>query len=92
MGVPFGWLALMNLGYELSDACTSVVAQRIDNKIIHGRNMDFWEGMGFTNCLRNATIHVKFTKGGKVFYEMASFAGFVGIFCLDSKTTHFLSQ
>jgi len=79
MGVPFGWLALMNLGYELSDACTSVVAQRMDNKIIHGRNMDFWEGMGFTNCLRNATIHVKFTKGGKIFYEMASFAGFVGI-------------
>jgi penicillin V acylase-like amidase (Ntn superfamily) len=52
MGIETGWLAFMNLGYEVSDACTSIVAQTVDGKIYHARNLDFGEGMGFTNALR----------------------------------------
>jgi len=79
IGLPTGMIAIANLGYEISDACTSIVAQTMDNKILHARNLDFGEGMGFTEILRNLTIHVKFTKNGKVAYEAAGFAAFVGI-------------
>jgi hypothetical protein len=39
-----GWLALMNLAYELADACTSIVAQTMDGQILHARNLDFGDG------------------------------------------------
>src|SRR5690606_5043048 len=44
LGIPYGWLTLMNLGYEVSDACTSIVAQTMDGRILHARNLDFWDG------------------------------------------------
>lgn len=56
LGIPHGWLALFNLGYEVSDACTSIVAQTKSGKIYHARNMDFWAGMGFTDTLKNITF------------------------------------
>ena len=48
-------------GYEVSDACTSIVAQTTDGKICARDNMDFWEGMGFTNSLREALAQVRHT-------------------------------
>jgi len=56
IGVPYGWLTLFNLGYELTDDCTSIVAQTVDGKILHARNMDFGEGMGFTDTLRQVAF------------------------------------
>jgi len=79
LGVPYGWLTLFNLGYEVSDACTSIVAQTNEGYILHARNMDFWEGMGFTSTLKNLAIHATFTKGGKQFFEATAFPGYVGI-------------
>jgi len=79
MGIPYGWVALFNLGYEVSDACTSIVAQTKDGKILHARNMDFWEGMGFTATLKNMTIQVDYQKGGKTVFTATTFAGFVGV-------------
>lgn len=58
MDVPYGWVTLFNLGYEVSDACTSIVAQTNDGKILHARNLDFWAGMGFTNTLKNMSFIV----------------------------------
>jgi len=79
MGIPYGWAALFNLGYEVSDACTSIVAQAPDGKIYHARNLDFWEGMGFTSTLRNMTIQVDYQKGGKTVFTATTFAGMVGV-------------
>jgi hypothetical protein len=58
LGVPVGWLALFNLGYEVSDACTSIIAQTEDGKILHARNMDFWDGMGFTDTIKQIAFQV----------------------------------
>ena len=58
LGVPVGWATLFNLGYEVSDACTSIVAQTTDGTIIHARNLDFWAGMGFTDSLKDMAFIV----------------------------------
>jgi len=79
LGIDWGWATLLNLGYEVSDACTSIVAQTTDGKIYHARNMDFWEGMGFTNSLRDVLIQATFTKGGKTEFVATTFAGYVGV-------------
>jgi hypothetical protein len=78
LGIPYGWLALFNLGYEVSDACTSIVAQTTDGKILHARNLDFWDGMGFTETLKDLALVVDFQKGGKTVFSSATFAGMVG--------------
>jgi hypothetical protein len=78
-GFPYGYLALFNLGYEVSDACTSIIAQSHDGTIYHARNMDFWAGMGFTDTLKAIAVQVDFQKGGKTVFSTASFSGFVGV-------------
>jgi len=78
MGIPHGWLALFNIGYEVSDACTSIVAQTNGGQIYQARNMDFWAGMGFTDTLKNITFIGNFQKGGKTVFYTTSFAGYVG--------------
>jgi len=79
LGIPYGWLALFNIGYEVSDACTSIVAQTTEGKIYHARNMDFWAGMGFTDTLKNITFISNFQRGGKTLFMATSFAGYVGV-------------
>jgi len=79
MGVDYGWATLLNLGYELTDACTSIVAATTSGKVFHARNMDFWEGMGFTDTLRNLTYQATWSTGGKVVMQTTQFAGYVGI-------------
>jgi hypothetical protein len=49
---------MFQLGYELSDACTSIVMQASNGDIYHARNLDFGAGMGFSNVLKNSTIQV----------------------------------
>jgi len=78
LGVPVGWATLLNIGYEVSDACTSIVAQTADGTIIHARNLDFWAGMGFTDSLKDMTFIADFQKGGKTLFKTTSFAGYVG--------------
>jgi len=77
-GVDYGWVALLQIGYEISDACTSIVAQTPDGKIYHARNMDFWDGMGFTDSLKEIAIQVQWQKGGKTLHSSTTFAGYVG--------------
>jgi len=78
LGIPTGWGSLFNLGYEVSDACTSIVAQTPDGTVLHGRNMDFWAGMGFTDSLKNMTFIADYQKGGKTQFKTTGFAGYVG--------------
>jgi len=79
VGVDYGWITLLNLGYELSDACTSIVAQTEDGKIYHARNLDFGEGLGFTNTLKDLTIQVEYQKAGQTFFHGTTFPGYVGL-------------
>jgi len=78
-GFPYGYLALFNLGYEVTDACTSIIAQSTDGKIYHARNLDFWAGMGFTDTLKDLAVMLDFQKGGKTVFTSVSFAGMVGV-------------
>jgi len=79
LGVSAGWVTLFNIGYEVTDACTSIVAQTNDGKIYHARNMDFWAGMGFTDSLKNITMQVDFQRGGSTLFTATTFAGYVGV-------------
>jgi len=77
--VDWGWLTLFNLGYEVTDACTSILAQTNNNTILHVRNMDFWDGIWLTEHLKNMTIQVNYQSKGKTVFHATSFAGYVGV-------------
>jgi len=79
MEIPYGWVTIFNLGYEVTDACTSILAQTPDGKILHGRNLDFWDGMGFTDALKDLAVDIDWQKGGKTIFTTSSIAGFVGV-------------
>lgn len=79
MGVDYGWLSWVNLGYEVSEACTSIVAMTKDGKIYHVRNMDFWDGIWLTDHLKNLTMTLEYQKGGNTVFYATSFAGYVGV-------------
>ncbi|KAI4025800.1 N-acylethanolamine acid amidase [Homo sapiens] len=53
---------LVNLAYESSVFCTSIVAQDSRGHIYHGRNLDY----PFGNVLRKLTVDVQFLKNGQV--------------------------
>nr|XP_055153277.1 N-acylethanolamine-hydrolyzing acid amidase isoform X1 [Symphalangus syndactylus]XP_055153278.1 N-acylethanolamine-hydrolyzing acid amidase isoform X1 [Symphalangus syndactylus]XP_055153279.1 N-acylethanolamine-hydrolyzing acid amidase isoform X1 [Symphalangus syndactylus] len=53
---------LVNLAYESSAFCTSIVAQDSRGHIYHGRNLDY----PFGNILHKLTVDVQFLKNGQV--------------------------
>jgi len=73
--VPLEKIVLLNIMYEAVAGCTSIVAQKDDGTIIHGRNLDF----PMTEALRNLTIDVVFKKSGNILYHGITFAGYVGL-------------
>jgi N-acylethanolamine-hydrolysing acid amidase len=78
LNTSLGIVAIVNLGYEVSAFCTSIVAQATDGSVYHARNLDFGEGMGFTDILRNLTFEVDFQSGGVTQYSCVTYASFVG--------------
>ena len=78
---------LMNSIYELTafeppngadpNVCTStsIVAQTLNDKIYHARNMDY----PFTSLLKDLTVQVDFVENGKVSYTGTTFVGYVGL-------------
>jgi len=74
-----GDAVILNLFYEFSALCTSIVAQTDDGKILHARNLDFGFGTAFTQDLRNLTIQVEFQCNGQTVYTGSTFAGYVGL-------------
>lgn len=79
LGVSAGWLAILNIGYEATDACTSIVAQTNDGQIYHARNLDFWTGIWLTDQLRNMTFQGEFQQNGQLLFHATTFAGYVGV-------------
>lgn len=76
--VSVGWLSLFNVGYEASDACTSMIVTGSDGLPLHGRNLDFFSGAGFTGSLNDLSIQVDFQSGGKTQFTTSTFPGFAG--------------
>ncbi|XP_065770794.1 N-acylethanolamine-hydrolyzing acid amidase [Muntiacus reevesi] len=66
---------LLNLAYEFSAFCTSIVAQDSKGHIYHGRNLDY----PFGSLLRNLTVDVQFIKSGQIAYTGTTFVGYVGL-------------
>ncbi|KAG8134293.1 putative N-acylethanolamine-hydrolyzing acid amidase protein [Naja naja] len=74
-GVSVGDELLLNLAYEFTAFCTSIVAQDKQGNIYHGRNLDY----AFGEYLRNVTIEVDFIKNGQIKFRGTTFFGYVGI-------------
>ncbi|KAJ6657497.1 hypothetical protein lerEdw1_002432 [Lerista edwardsae] len=75
VGVKVGDLLLLNLAYESTAFCTSIIAQDDNGNIYHGRNLDYH----FRDVLSKLTIDVNFVKNGKVVYKGTTFLGYVGL-------------
>jgi len=73
-GLSTGEILLLNLAYEISDFCTSIVAKNNKGLISHARNQDY------DTSLRKVTIQVIAVQGsGEEIYRSTTFAGFIGI-------------
>ncbi|XP_076999260.1 N-acylethanolamine-hydrolyzing acid amidase [Tamandua tetradactyla] len=66
---------LVNLAYESTAFCTSIVAQDSKGHIYHGRNLDY----PFGNILRKLTMDVQFLKNGQIAFTGTTFVGYVGL-------------
>ncbi|XP_077157255.1 N-acylethanolamine-hydrolyzing acid amidase [Paroedura picta] len=75
LGVNIGDGLLLNLAYESTAYCTSIIAQDNNGNIFHGRNLDY----PFGDILRKVTIDVNFLKNGKVLYKGTTFFGYIGL-------------
>ena len=73
--VPVGEVALLNILYDITAGCTSIVAEDEMGNIYHGRNLDY----GFTQILQNITFIANFQSGGKTVYSGTTYAGYVGL-------------
>jgi len=90
-GISPGALSLINLAYELTDGCTSIVALDSNNVPHHARNLDFGIGGGFSETLRSLVFVGTVTKGGKPVFIGTFFAGYLGVlsgmrYAADGKT------
>uniref|UniRef100_A0A7E4VFS6 Ceramidase n=1 Tax=Panagrellus redivivus TaxID=6233 RepID=A0A7E4VFS6_PANRE len=87
-GISVADLAMMNIFYELSRFCTSIVAQTTDGDLWHGRNLDFgqpfiWDvekrTWKLTSVLKKVTVNINYMKNGKLLFKGTTFAGHVGV-------------
>ena len=74
-GMPIGLLAILQLVYEASACCTSVVVDDPESgRPVHIRTMD-WE----MEWLAPLTIEVEFVRGGNTLFVAPTWAGAVGV-------------
>ena len=74
-GVSLANMILVNVLYDVTAACTSIVAQTNDNKIIHARNLDY----RLADELRNLTIIVEAKQRNATVFRAVTFAGMIGM-------------
>eukprot|EP01084_Bolivina_argentea_P318346 552059_1 len=73
-GLSINDVITVNLIYDLTAFCTSIVAVDPNGKIYHARNFDF------PTVLRNDTINLLFVDAeNNTLYEMTTAAGYVGV-------------
>ena len=76
LNISFLECLVMNLVYEFCSACTTLITENEDSKeLLMLRTMD-WE----LPELKKITIRIKYTKNGKPFADVVTWAGSVGIF------------
>ncbi|KAM8938927.1 N-acylethanolamine-hydrolyzing acid amidase [Pelodytes ibericus] len=75
LGIRTGDVLALNLAYEATAYCTSIIAQDKNGNVYHGRNLDY----NFSDILRNLTLDLNFTKNGKVIYTGTTFLGYIGL-------------
>ena len=68
---------MYNIMYELSGACTSIVAQDAQGRLYHGRNLDFGPA-SLAAKLRPLLRNIRFVRGGQVLFNSTTFLGYVG--------------
>jgi hypothetical protein len=73
-GLPLSSVALLQMVFELSALCTSVVASLRDGSLAHGRTLD-WDA----DFLRRLTIEVDFRRGNRTVFLAATWAGYLGV-------------
>ena len=74
--VPLGAVVTMNLLYDMTAACTSIVAEDENGIIYHGRNLDY----GDIPILRNATyIATYINNNSDILYVGTPFFGYSGL-------------
>ena len=79
LNVTFGDVALVNLFFEITPFCTSIVSQSASGRVYHGRNMDFGLAMPtLSENLRDIAVDVEFRKAGETAFVVTTFAGYVG--------------
>ncbi|EPQ01678.1 N-acylethanolamine-hydrolyzing acid amidase [Myotis brandtii] len=69
LGFSLADCILINLAYESTAFCTSIVAQDSKGHIYHGRNLDY----PFGDFLRKMTMDVQFLKNGQTLSESENF-------------------
>ena len=74
-GISVTEMVLINILYDITAACTSIVAQTTDNKILHARNLDY----SLPDDLRNITIIVNAVRNNRIVYTGVTYAGMVGL-------------
>ncbi|XP_007495753.1 N-acylethanolamine-hydrolyzing acid amidase [Monodelphis domestica] len=75
LSLDVGNCILINLAYEFSAFCTSIIAQDANGNIYHGRNLDY----AFGNLLKKLTVDIQYIKNGQIAYTGTTFVGYVGL-------------
>ncbi|XP_040273887.1 N-acylethanolamine-hydrolyzing acid amidase [Bufo bufo] len=75
LGVNVGDVVALNLCYEATAFCTSIIAQDDKGNIYHGRNLDY----DFPDILKKLTVDLDFVQNGKTVYTGTTFLGYVGL-------------
>jgi len=74
--LPLGMLVGLNMLYEWTTLCTSIVAEDPKGKMFHGRNMDWsFDGLSFWNI----TMFADYQRGGATQYSGITWAGYIGL-------------
>jgi len=91
LGIPPSALAILNLAYDLSDACTSILARRSDGTVFHARNLDFLIGLQDTQFLRTLVLQLDVRRGGRTLYKAVGFPLYSGILTAFKKSAFSLT-
>ncbi|XP_062575232.1 N-acylethanolamine-hydrolyzing acid amidase-like [Saccostrea cucullata] len=75
LNMDLGGIVGMNILYDVTAFCTSIVTQDASGQIWHSRNLDY----SFVDMLRNITIQVDFIKNNQTVYSGVTYAGYVGL-------------
>jgi len=74
--LTLGMIVGLNMMYEWTTLCTSIVAEDPKGKMFHGRNMDWsFDGLSFWNL----TMFADYQRGGVTQYSGISWTGYVGL-------------